>query len=178
MTVDWSILSNPNVASIVGGSVGWSLSQFTNRKRMKHEKEINDMKLKADVVVKSRMEWIKEVRELSSDLVAEHTNQLLNIKKLISLSNEFNRYQSLMFQEINEEKPSIESINRYNSESIKIVEEITEIDKLFAEKTQKFNKIQFKFISYFPNETINNETNKENEILIKKWKMLLSLLKN
>ncbi|MEB5759192.1 hypothetical protein [Mammaliicoccus sciuri] len=90
MTVDWSILSNPIVASIVGGSVGWSLSQFTNRKRMKHEKEINDMKLKADVVVKSRMEWIKEVRELSSDLVAEHTNQLLNIKKLISLSNEFN----------------------------------------------------------------------------------------
>jgi len=178
MTVDWSILSNPIVASIVGGSVGWSLSQFTNRKRMKHEKEINDMKLKADVVVKSRMEWIKEVRELSSDLVAEHTNQLLNIKKLISLSNEFNRYQSLMFQEINEEKPSIESINRYNSESIKIVEEITEIDKLFAEKTQTFNKIQFKFINYFPNETINNETNKENEILIKKWKMLLSLLKN
>ncbi|MFC6401462.1 hypothetical protein ACFP67_06370 [Mammaliicoccus sciuri] len=87
MTVDWSILSNPIVVSIVGGSVGWSLSQFTNRKRMKHEKEINDMKLKADVVVKSRMEWIKEVRELSSDLVAEHTNQLLNIKKLISLSN-------------------------------------------------------------------------------------------
>ena len=105
MTVDWSILSNPIVVSIVGGSVGWSLSQFTNRKRMKHEKEINDMKLKADVVVKSRMEWIKEVRELS--------------------------------------------INRYNSESIKIVEEITEIDKLFAEKTQTFNKIQFKFISYF-----------------------------
>lgn len=200
MSVDWSILSNPIVVSVVGGFVGWLLSQFTNKKRMEHEKEINDMKLKADVVVKSRMEWIKEVRELSSRLLKVYTkmyqdNKRFNIyeNKISDYIQEINKLSNEVIQMDNKKKLSIRRRQMDNKKKISIMQrqierrneklkdlkiEFEEIGNRLPEYVGQFSEIKFLFKSYFLEKNIDGTTNEQNSELIEAMEKCIALLNN
>lgn len=48
--------------------------RIINKMNLKNAQKINEQNLKADVVVKSRMKWIEEVRHLSSNLIKTYTD--------------------------------------------------------------------------------------------------------
>lgn len=185
MSVDWSILSNPIVVSVVGGFVGWLLTQLTNKKRMEHEKEINDMKLKADVVVKSRMEWIKEVRELSSRLIKNYTEMYAtnaNAENVVKSVKELNESNLALIEEHKTESDE----NRSNYLLKKITSNTEKLGNLKNEYVTlsndlltyvgQFSEIKFLFKSYFSEENIDGSANKQNSKLIDAMENCIALL--
>lgn len=185
MSVDWSILSNPIVVSVVGGFVGWLLSQFTNKKRMEHEKEINDMKLKADVVVKSRMEWIKEVRELSSRLIKNHTKMYAtnadaeNVVKSVKVLNESNLALIEEHKTESDKDRSDYLLKKINSNTEKLgnlKNEYVTLSNDLLTYVGQFSEIKFLFKSYFSESTIDGTPNVENRKLIATMEKCTSLL--
>ncbi|MEB7746526.1 hypothetical protein NGB19_06940 [Staphylococcus equorum] len=189
MIIDWSMLtSNALVVSIGSAIIGWYLTLFSNKKRMIHEKEINDMKLKADVVVKSRMEWIEKVRELSSDFIILHTelsNTISNYRYTVEKTNENNEITEEIINEVNnletinpntiEEKKYIEkkmtTLNTRLEKLIKTSEEnfkfSTELHLKFKEEERELYKLLFLFKTYFPAINSKNKINKEHTEIIK-----------
>ncbi|WP_239761933.1 MULTISPECIES: hypothetical protein [unclassified Mammaliicoccus] len=185
MSVDWSILSNPIVVSVVGGFVGWLLSQFTNKKRMEHEKEINDMKLKADVVVKSRMEWIKEVRELSSRLIKNYTEMYKTngdaefVFKSVKQLDESNHALIEKHKTETDENKSDYLLKKITSNT----EKLGNLENKYATLSNdlltyvgRFSEIKFLFKSYFSEENIDGSANEQNSELIDAMENCIALL--
>lgn len=185
MTIDWSILSNPLVVSIGGAIVGWSLTQFTNSKRMEHEKEINDMKLKADVVVKSRMEWIEDVRNLSANLIQTYTEMYSTNEKantILQSVNKMSKENNSLVAEHADESDE----NKKNTILIKIksnLEELRELKNNYEALTNellkyvgKFSEMKFLFKSYFSEINIDGSINESNKDLLDIMETCASLL--
>ncbi|WP_426428654.1 hypothetical protein [Staphylococcus equorum] len=185
MTIDWSILSNPLVVSIGGAIVGWSLTQFTNSKRMEHEKEINDMKLKADVVVKSRMEWIEDVRNLSANLIQTYTEMYSTNEKantILQSVNKMSKENNSLVAEYADESDE----NKKNTILIKIksnLEELRELKNNYEALTNellkyvgKFSEMKFLFKSYFSEINIDGSINESNKDLLDIMETCASLL--
>lgn len=141
--------------------------RIINKMNLRNAKKINDQNLKAEVVVKSRMEWIKDVREMSNRFITLHAKQLSNINFLIYYSNEFNNYQTKMFFETQNAKTNqningFKNIDFYKDESDKIVQKITNLDKEFNDYFIEFSKINFEFFNYFPAVNVDGTENTDN----------------
>ncbi|MEB8101605.1 hypothetical protein [Staphylococcus xylosus] len=121
-----------------------------NQMNLRNAKKINDQSLKAEVVVKSRMEWIKDVRDMSRRFITLHAKQLSNINHLISYSNNLDKYQTMAFAET------------YNTESENIVQLITNLDKELNDNYIEFSKIHFEFFNYFPTVNVDDTENTDN----------------
>ena len=154
----WSIMSNPLAVSIGGALVGWYLTQFTNKKRMAHEKEINDMKLKADVVVKSRMEWIKDVRELSSRLIKTYTDMYQDNERFTNYENKIKIHldkvkyygdKAIQTTDKNIQAVSIKRMENSQAKAQDLEIKYKEIAIRLPEYIGQFSEIKFLFYSYF-----------------------------
>lgn len=185
MAIDWTIVSNPLVVSTGSALVGWYLRQFTNKKRMAHEKEINNMKLKADVVVKSRMKWIEEVRHLSSNLIKTYTDMYSTNKNadiaLQSAKKLMGDNKSLMDQlktETDENKKSglIKKIQSNNEQLEETKNKYKTLANELSTYVGKFSEMKFLFKSYFSEVNINGTINYRNKDLIDVMEKCASLL--
>lgn len=185
MTIDWTILSNPLVVSICGAIGGWFLTQLTNKKKMEHEKEINDMKLKADVVVKSRMEWIKEVRELSSRLIKTYTNMYQDNEKFYNYEKIIKEYLDEVKQNANEALQTDDKVTKdvlikrmENSEKKAKELEIPfqELAAKLPEYIGEFSEIKFLFHSYFSKRNIDRTINTSNDSLLNIMEICITTL--
>ncbi|MFT2140664.1 hypothetical protein [Staphylococcus sp. GDY8P145P] len=185
MSLDWSIFSNPIVVTVVGGFVGWLLTQFTNKKRMEHEKEINEMKLKADVVVKSRIEWIKEVRELSSRLIKNYTEMYAtnaNAENVLKSVNELNESTLALIEEHKTETDEnrsnylLEKITSNTEKLGNLKNEYVTLSNDLLKYVGQFSEIKFLFKSYFSEENIDGTTNEQNSNLIEVMEKCIALL--
>ncbi|MCJ1748108.1 hypothetical protein MT416_02210 [Mammaliicoccus sciuri] len=185
MSLDWSIFSNPIVVTVVGGFVGWLLTQFTNKKRMEHEKEINEMKLKADVVVKSRIAWIKEVRELSSRLIKNYTEMYAtnaNAENVLKSVNELNESTLALIEEHKTETDEnrsnylLEKITSNTEKLGNLKNEYVTLSNDLLKYVGQFSEIKFLFKSYFSEENIDGTTNEQNSNLIEVMEKCIALL--
>lgn len=185
MGIFWTIVSNPLVVSIGGALAGWYLTQFTNKKRMTHEKEINNMKLKADVVVKSRMKWIEEVRHLSSNLIKTYTDMYSTNENANSAFQSANKLmesnKDLMNQhktETDENKKSdlIKKIQSNNEELAEAKNKYETLANELLTYVGKFSEMKFLFKSYFSEVNIDGTTNYRNKDLIDVMEKCASLL--
>lgn len=198
MIIDWSMLtSNPLVVAIGSAIIGWYLTLFSNKKRMLHEKEINDMKLKADVVVKSRMEWIEKVRELSSDFIILHTelsNTISNHRNTVMETNKNNIIAEEIKKEIenlrekvlngSKKQSDIEEnlvklnirLDNLNKTSEENLEFSNKLHIKFKEEERELYKLLFLFKTYFPVLNSKNKINREHIEIIKIMAKSIQLL--
>lgn len=183
----WSIMSNPLVVSIGGALVGWYLTQFTNKKRMAHEKEINDMKLKADVVVKSRMEWIKDVRELSSRLIKTYTymyqdnERFTDYEKKIKIHLDEVTYYGDKAKQTKDNNARDVLIKRMENSQAKARDleiKYKEIAIRLPEYIGQFSEIKFLFYSYFSKINLDSSINKRNSKLLDIMEICIVTLSN
>lgn len=155
-----------------------------NQMNLRNAKKINDQSLKAEVVVKSRMEWIKDVRDMSRRFITLHAKQLSNINHLINYSNNFDKYQTMAIAEIYnaDAKQNIkqlqDNLDVYKTESENIVQLITNLDKELNDNYIEFSKIHFEFFNYFPTVNVDDTENTDNLEIINSLEACLKSIDN
>lgn len=144
----------PLGASVLGGLI----TAISNHK-------INNKKVKSEIVVEARKEWITNVRNLVESLVSELENNLVIKLQL----DDRNNYVISQFS------------NPHNIDKDRLNRKEVEKDELIEKEAQSASKIQginVIFTSYFPDKTdLNLGTEKDNTDNIEIIKKLDNLLK-
>lgn len=136
-----------------------------NEDKLINEKRINDMKLQADVVAKSRMEWIKEVRQLSARLLKTYTEMYEKQADFDSLQSKIQKQSEIIraMEQNDDYEKYKNSINQLSLDNQNKLIELENYIKIISSYLGELYEIDFLFKSYFANRNSDNTINERNQ---------------
>ncbi|WP_147436927.1 hypothetical protein [Alkalispirillum mobile] len=149
-------------AAISGAIVTGILQYFTESKRAKRANEIEEKKLRANIVATERLRWLQDVRERLSKLYTHLDMQYSFLKRAgnpAQLQQTLDEYSFVVMQEIhhislllNPEKPDQKKLKRALAVKQKI------LLKCFSRKSQQLSQIHDKRYALVKNIAFNSLT--------------------
>lgn len=143
----WSSIAA--LVALVGAltSIIFSILGYINTKKsLLHQEKMDQKKIDADIISKSRMHWIDNIKIISSQFITESLALGAHYKMFIEKIYQYNKLQELLKSE-NKEKKKIEIKNELKTFDKEMLERVDIINNLLSELSKNNLLINLNFSS-------------------------------